>query len=137
MAALGLSKEVCHLPVTVQLWPHTHTPVGVLCTLSVKLGLLRKRRGREVVTGWRKVPGFSCYSQRQLALGRADHITGEDRHKGLTRRSARGLQRKESRDHAVSYATTELPAEEITLFENKSFQSCSSIESTCKYRVRA
>ena len=35
---------------------YTHTAVGVLCTLSVKLGLPRRSRGREAVTGWRKCP---------------------------------------------------------------------------------
>ena len=56
---------------------HTHTTMAVLCTLSAKLGLLRKSRGREVLIGWRKVPRFSRYSQRQPVLGRADHIKEE------------------------------------------------------------
>ena len=63
-------------------------------------------------------------------LGRADHIK-EMHQEDLILSISLCIIEKESRAHAVSCITIKLPAEEITLFENKSFWSCSSIESTC------
>lgn len=129
---LGLSKEVCSLPFLVQL-RHRNTAAGMLCIVSVKLGLLRKGRGREVLC---TVPILShsakaaCVGQSWPDQGSAPVKGSNPQHQSVYYRKKRGGNMQ------FTMYQWELPSEEILLFENKSFWSYSFIESTCTCWIR-